>query len=447
MLKTLFQEYVEKYFKAFVGRVTELFNDKKNEETMLHKTMLTEEYSADMTWESTNINHNIVAADVVAMDSTLPLKKRGVLATAHGKLPKLGIKYRKGEKEVSDINVMIARGADEATVANKIFDDTPKVIKGIDVRKEIMFEEGLSTGATLVESDTNDGTGIRVDYGYKEENTFHATTAKWGEASATPIEDLQQIFDKANAYGNSIGHLWMSRKSFNVIRNSTEGKELAARYLNVLFTDSTNLPTPNRNTMLEALNDEFGATFHVVDNSFRVQKHDGSYINVKPFAQDNVVATATDNVGRLVYGTLVEETNPVNGVDYQKSGTHILVSKFSTNEPFAEFTSAQAICLPVIDGVEGIYMLHTDATNKSLSLSESTLELPAAGGSATVDIHYDGTLTDLTLTWTTSGVYTAKRRGDKITITAPAAVADTSDTLTVSDGTSSATLSVSQDVA
>lgn len=446
MLQTLFQEYVEKWFKGIVGSVTERFNGKKNEETMLHKTMLTEEYSADMTWESTDINHNIVAADVVAMDSTLPLKKRGVLATASGKLPKLGIKFRKGEKEISDINIMIARGAEEGIVANKIFDDTPKAIKGIDVRKEIMFEEGFSTGTTIVEGDTNDGTGIRVDYGYREDNTFHATTAVWGNASATPIEDLQQMFDKANADGNSIGHMWMSKKSFNVIRNSTEGKELAARYLNVLFTDSTSLPTPNRNTMLEALNDEFGATFHVVDNSYRIQKKDGSYINVKPFAEDNIVATATENVGRLVYGTLVEETNPVNGVVYEKSGSHILVSKFSENEPFAEFTTAQAICLPVIDGVEGIYILHTDATSTSLSLSKSTLVLPVDGGSDVVDIHYDGALSDLTLTWTTGGVYTAKRRGDKITVTAASTHESTSDTLTVSDGTSSATLSISQTV-
>ena len=372
MLQSIFSEYVEKYFRLIVGKITEKFNDKKNETTMLHKTMLTEEYSADMTWEGTTINHFIVAADVVSMDSSLPLKKRGSMQRAGGKLPKLGIKYRKGEKDVSDINVMIARGTDEATVVAKLFDDAGKAVRGIDVRTEIMFEEGLSTGYAIVEGEDNDGTGIRVNYGYKSDNTFHALTAEWSSNEATPVKDIQQMFDKAQLDGNSIAHIWLSRKAFNEIRYSTEGKELAARFLNVLFTENTNLPTPSRATMLDALRDEFGAEFHIIDSAFRIQKPDGTYKTVKPFDEDNVIGTPSENVGRLVYGTLVEETNPVNAVDYVKSGSHILVSKYSTNDPFAEMTAAQAICLPVIDDVDGIYILKTGGTGV-LSVDKSSV--------------------------------------------------------------------------
>ena len=54
------------------------------------------------------------------------------------------------------------------------------------MRKEILFQEALSTGVTLGPDDENVGTGIRADFGYKAENTFHATKAKWGEADAGP---------------------------------------------------------------------------------------------------------------------------------------------------------------------------------------------------------------------------------------------------------------------
>lgn len=443
IVRSLFSEYVEKYFKGVVGDITEQYNDKAKEQTLLHKTMLTEEYSADMTWKSTDINHSVVAADYVSLGSRLPLKKRDTLSRAEGRLPKAGIKFRKDEKDITDINIMIARGAQEGIIAGKIFNDVPKSIKAIDLRNEIAFLEGLSTGMCLVESDTNDGTGIRVNFGYRDENTFHATTAAWGGASATPVTDLRQLFDKANEDGNTIGHIWISEKRFNDIRSSAEGKDLAARYLDLVIVSTP--PTPKRSTMLDALKDEFGAVFHIVNTSIRIEHQDGTFAAVKPFAEDNVVATPTENVGRLVYGTLAEETNPVSDVVYEKSGSYTLVSKFSNNEPLEEFTSAQAICLPVIDGVGGIYLLHTDSTAEGLSLSPTTMSFDATGGSKTADIHYDGSLGDLTIS-SNQTYATAKRSGDKITVkmTANATQSQRTATITVTDSTLSATISLTQ---
>ena len=196
MNQSLFLVLVEKFFALVVGRITEKFNGKKEEQTMLHKIMLTEEYSADLSWGSTELNHSVVAADVVSLDSSLPLKSRGKIGNASGKLAKIGVKFRKGEKDISDINVMRARGTDEATVVAKLFDDAPKCVRSMDVRKEIMFLQGLSTGQTLVTEEDNDGSGVRVTFGYKAENIFHAQTSPWGEGDYNPIEDIRQMFDR-----------------------------------------------------------------------------------------------------------------------------------------------------------------------------------------------------------------------------------------------------------
>lgn len=106
---SLFPEYIDKYFGRVIGKITEKYNGEKEKQTLLYKTMLTEEYSADLSWGATELNNVIVAADVVAMDASIPLKKRGSLANASGKLSKIAIKFRKGEKDISDLNVAIAR--------------------------------------------------------------------------------------------------------------------------------------------------------------------------------------------------------------------------------------------------------------------------------------------------------------------------------------------------
>lgn len=364
MLRSLFSELIEKYFPVLAGNIEERINGEQTEPVMLHRVMLTEEYSADLTWGSTDLNRSIVAADVVALESSLPLKKRDVIESASGTIPKLGLKYERGEKFISDINVMRSKGVKEAQIAAKVLDDVDKCYNGIEMRKEIMFEQALSTGVTLVKDGTmydgNDGTGIRVDYGYPAANAFNAATT-WGASGYAPITDIRTMIDAADAKGVTITHLWMSRSAFDNIRTSEEGKQLAATFAGVVVTQTNRLPVPSRSAFTDALADEFGVTIHIVTGSFREMLPNGSVQTVTPWEATAVIGTTTDVVGRLVYGTLAEETNPVNDVDYQKIGSHTLISKFSKTDPLVEFTAGQALCIPVIDNVNSIYKLSTTA--------------------------------------------------------------------------------------
>lgn len=360
MNQSYFIELVQKYFAAIVGKITEKINGEDKEKPMLHKTALTTEYSADLNWGSTEINQSVVAADIVETNSSLPLKKRGTLGKATGKLPKLGMKYFKDEDDIDQINTMIAKGTKEAEIVSKLFDDVSKAIKGVDVRNEIMFLQALSSGVMLANDDNNTGTAVRLDFGFK--NVLHATTAPWSQATATPTDDIEQLFEKADSDGNSIGHVWMSRKYFNYLRKSDAGKLLAANFLGHVITSTTTLSQPSKKDMLAALNDEYDATFHIVDYTARIENKDGSHKKITPWEEGAVIGTATENVGRLVYGTLAEETNPVGGVQYQKSGLYTLVAKYSETDPLKEFTTSQARCIPVIDNVSSIYKLDASAT-------------------------------------------------------------------------------------
>ncbi len=461
MVRTIWTEFVEKYFAAVTAAITERFNGEKQEQDLTYKTLLTEEYTPDLKWDSTVLNHAIVAADVVALDSSLPLKRRSVVSHASGTVAKLGLKFCKKESDITRINTMIKTGAPEATVASKIFDDEPKAIKGIEVRTEILFLQALSTGVALVEDATNTGTGIRVDYGYLPKNTLHASSAKWDADGATPITDIQALVDLAEAHGNSIGHLFIHKKRLDLARRSDEGRQLNAVYQNLTITDKSLFPVPSRSEFIAALEDEFGVKVHVVNAHHLVETPDGKHQVVRPWEEANVVGTPTDKVGRLVYGTLAEETNPVEGVNYAKSGTHILVSKYGKTDPLEEYIASQSLCLPVIDGADSIYILHTDAVEEGeLSAVPASLNFTAKAATKTADIHYDGPVSDLTAEadadWLTVKVRDTKKVA--VTVTANAATTSTDDegnettaaatertaTVTVKAGTQSFDIAVTQ---
>ena len=134
-----------------------------------------------------------------------------------------------------------------------------------------------------------------------------------------------------------------------------------------------------------------------------------------------------------MYGTLAEETNPVAGVNYQKSGSHILVAKYSKTDPLKEFTTAQALALPVIDGVDGIYILHADSIGEGLSVNPTSLSFPKSASSRTFDVHYDGDTSKLTIEAGEDWL-TATLSGNKVTVKATANTeAERTGTITVTD--------------
>lgn len=458
MQTSLFSEIVEKYFRLVIGKITEKFNGNKTEPVLLHKTMLTEEYSADLSWGSTELNHSIVAADVVSLDSSLPLKKRGKIGNATGTIAKIGVKFRKGEKQITNVNIMIARGADEATVASKVFDDAPKAIKSVDVRKEIMFQQALSTGLVLVadasdDDSTNDGTGVRANFGYKDENKFKALVAPWGSKVARPLDDLRQLFDKANEDSNAIAHVYVTKKFFNYMRNCQQSKLLTATFENQVITSLAVLPVPSKKAFLDALADEFGATFHIVDSVFKVENPDGSTTPVRPWAEANIIGLPSEVCGRLVYGTLAEETNPVANVSYEKSGSHILVSKYSKTDPLEEFTAAQALCMPVIDGADAIYMLTADETADGAlkvtgeNMENNTVEVAKTASTVTLGIDYKGEA-DLLSVESSEAFCSAKLADGKVIVKVAANSAANAPAreaiVTVTDGYNTVEVTISQ---
>jgi hypothetical protein len=354
MNQSLFVQFIA-YFTAIAKTIEERVNGKKTELTYLHKEMLVEELSVDLQWKSLTVNSNIVAADIVALDSALPLKKRDSFGTASGDIPKTGMKLQLTEKQMSDIDVLKARNVETSVLVDKIFQDQIKATMGIHEKMEFIFLQGLSTGVGLVEDENNVGTGVRVDYGYLNSNKFGATTP-WSDTNAKPIDDIKRVVKLAKAKGDTIKILMMSDVAFDKFAENAQTRE------NFAFTQNfvgTNIPTPDLEQINAMLQRKFGLTLVVVDRTVTTERDGVRTVNT-PWATDNVIFLTSPKVGKLAYGILAEETRKSPKVMYEKSGSFILLKKWSTEEPFAEFTSSQCLALPVINNVSSIYLLNCE---------------------------------------------------------------------------------------
>ena len=352
MKESLFIEYIKKIFPK-LQTIIEKVNGKRNKPlTYLHKTMLRREYSADQKWESASVNTTYVAADMVAMDSPLPPKSRDAVAHANGTLPKVGMKKVLRETQINAINIMKAQGASFTNIANKLTNDPVACSVGIDEKNEANFLTGLSEGVVVVEDENNTGTGLRIDYGYLPQNCFGVETA--GTISS---DDIKRVIAKADEDGNAITTIAIALSTYNKMRQEQWAKELAANYRGQTFDSNTKLPVPSATLFDEAFaDDNNGITFLKIDRTVISEKN-GKRTPYKPWNSNKLIFLTTQEVGALVWGTLAEATNPVQGVVYSTVDEYKLISKYSKNDPLQEFTSGQALVLPVIENIDQIYSL------------------------------------------------------------------------------------------
>lgn len=353
MNESLFQKYVAKFFPK-LQRLIEKVNGKRNKNlTYLHKgdgAMLRTEYSPDNKWESTSVNTTYVAADFVAVDSELPVKSRDSIASANGKLPKIGMSKILKESDINNINVMEAQGGNAKVIAGKLANDAVACSVGIDERNEYNFLFALSNGYVAIKDEDTPNALMRLNFNYLKKNTFGATVK-----DEISLEDIKRVIANADVDGNSIIKICIAKSAYDKLRQTQGAKELVANYIGQSFTPDTILPTPTAKFNEAFADDNGGITFKIIDRSV-IFEEDGKKRSVKPWNANRLVFICNEVVGTLVYGRLAEQTNPVKNVIYRLVDTFKLISKYSLVNPLREITSGQAFVAPIIEDVDQIYV-------------------------------------------------------------------------------------------
>lgn len=363
MEKSAFIQWIDKYFKGVVVRVTETLNGKNQEDlTYRFKTMLRKEFSVSGKWEAINTLNTRVSADFVAMDSSLPLKRRDSINKASGDIAKSGMELWLNEKQLTELDAMIAQKVSDSEILAKLFQDTPRVITGLYELMEKCFLEGFSSGVTVIDDTENVGTGVRLNYGYLDANKFLASVLWSNATDAKPLSDLRRAIKKAKSDGNSVTDVYMDEATFDNFVATAQVKDYFSWSLKFVGSSSL-VPTPTVEDINTALkkDSQYKVEIHVIDRTV-INERNGTRTVVTPWDEGKVILTGTQQVGVLAYAKLAEANHPVEGVAYQTADDYILISKFRQNRPsLAEFTTSQARVVPVICNVDQIYQLDAKA--------------------------------------------------------------------------------------
>lgn len=358
MEKSIYFQYINKYFPQLVLAIVEKLNDTNRPLSYMFRTLLNPTFSVDGRWSTITGNYTRVAADVVAMDSPLPLIKRDSVEAASGFIPKMGLKLALNEKQMSDIDAMLAIGTPINQVIRVIFEDTPKVVEAIYERIEYMLLLGLSTGAALAtDSEGNRAVGTRINYGFKTENKFGVSVLWNGNASTCkPFNDIKKVMDKAEADGNTIIRVYADDKWIDDACASEQVRNYYAFALNSTVTSAANVPVLDREQLYAIMLRKYNIEVVRVNRSVRTEKN-GVQTSVKPWKQGSATFVCDEMVGDLVWTNLAEMSRRVEGVSYETANDFILVSKYRENDPLREYTASQARVVPVISNVDRIYTL------------------------------------------------------------------------------------------
>lgn len=353
---TLFPEEVGKYFLPMLEAL-KAENEKEENKTRLFQRLLDRTPTGTLDWTSSDITGKIGMADVVAMNSTIPLKQRRSIALAKGDIPKLAASVRFEESDLKRLfGLASIPGVGGEQLAKEVLSNVPEVVRAILDRIEAMTLQMLSEGQILIADDKTQGLGVRADFGIPEGNRAKVTN-KWSTAKATPVTDIRTTLTKAEEAGNEIQAIILDRSAFNKLRASQEGKELVAGFRG---TPVGGAGSPSQT--IDALKDEFGVEFIVIArNAFTQEQADGTRVAVKPWKEGAVAfLPSATKVGTLYHSPLVEESRPVAGVTQGKANEYTLVQQYSETDPYSEKTMATAFVFPVLNNATKVYLLDTE---------------------------------------------------------------------------------------
>jgi len=360
-VQSIFADLLQEYMTGVVLAQYEKVNGSKDAPNYLHETLLTPEYSVDMTYNSISGGFTRVTADVISFDSPLPIKSRASIKSAGGEIPKMGMKFTLNEKQMNTLRILRNTPGRKKELARKVFQDSESGIFGIKEKIEQALLLGISSGVTLIQDSENVGTAVRVNYQIPEGNQFGVTT-NWSDPASEPLNDIKRVLKQARASGEYPNSIWMNSDAANNLFGNDQLKGQFAFNQNFV---GASVPTMDEDQLKAVFLRNLKLNLIVVDRSF-VHEKDGKRTVSEGWTKDMVVLTTGTNLGSLVYSTLAEEEFPVQSVQYTKANDYILVSKWGSTDPVSEATGVQAIVFPVLQNVESIFYINSEEATASL---------------------------------------------------------------------------------
>lgn len=318
------------------------------------------EYTSTLTWESLASNGKLsVSADVVAHDASANLKSRPDTKISSGEIPKISILNRIGEKALHNYYALQnnPRGL-ENEIYRIIFGDVRRGYEGVHMRLEHLAMQALSTGVAETTDADNLGITFKATYGIPTANKTGVSVTWATAASATPIQDLSDRCAVAKAAGYPIVKILMDRATFNQLRNAASTKALYSGYLGL--NAGTLAPTiDNINIILDG---EGLPPIEIVESSVNLEGANGAVTTVSPWSSGKVALMSSNEAGKTSWTQTAEEKGgPEIALKGSLAANRDLVrlTRYAKYDPYRIFTKGEAVAFPVLNNVNGIYLINT----------------------------------------------------------------------------------------
>lgn len=298
------------------------------------------------------------AASIVNRDSKTPLRNRAALEKYQGEIPAIKEMFRMSESDYREFLTLQALNVDDQTKKQQLldflFNDVKHVGDSAHKRLDIMVLEAISTGKVSLTIDNNpDGLvlGSSLDLLMPSDNKKDSSVSWATSATAKPLDDIEAIVEAGQAKGVVFAKILMSRSlwlKFKACKQVTDS--LTA--FNQLQKGAAVATVARVNEYLEA---NALPIIELVDKPVGIEK-DGVINTIRPFDENTASFIPAGNLGVIKNAVAIEQLQPVEKVTYA-SFNRALISKWSENEPFGEWTKVELNAFPAVEAIDRIFLL------------------------------------------------------------------------------------------
>lgn len=301
------------------------------------------------------------AASIVNRSSSSPLRTRPNLEKYQGEIPAIKEKFAMREDDYRDFLAIQALPVSDEVKKKQLLDllfrDTKNAAASPHKRLDIMCLEAMSTGMISLTVDNNpDGIVLKnsMDLLMPAGNKKQAAV-KWAtSATAKPITDITAVVTDARAKGRKFSKILMSPSQFLLFATTTEVINSLVSF-NMLQKGAAVATISKVNEYLSA---NLLPQIELVDEVVGIEK-DGVIGSLRPWSELNVSFVPQGPIGVIKNAYCIEQLRPVEKVNYA-TYNNALVSKWSENDPWAEFTAVELNAFPALEAIDSIFLLTID---------------------------------------------------------------------------------------
>lgn len=298
------------------------------------------------------------AASVVSHNASAPLRSRANLSKMTGEVSSIKEKFQMTETDYRDFYVMQNLALDDATkkaaLLDLMFNDIKKVGNSAMKRLDMMTLQAISTGKISLTATNNPDGLVTGDIDLLMPLTnFKKVAVIWAtSATATPISDIKAVVQAGEAEGKTFAKMLMTRNSFWAMQKCAEAMSMLSGYFRMgnnqkmvgTLDQYNEFLTANGFPVIELVNEAIGI------------EADGVITVNRPFNDTSVVFIPDGKLGLINCAIPIEQLQPVAGISYATFEKG-LISKWSENDPFCEWTGIELKAFPGVETIDRIYIM------------------------------------------------------------------------------------------